>query len=137
MSLDGSPPHRVTVTSPQTKRARGQRASPAARAFREPTEVSDALLRSLIRAQLALSIRMLAVFGTLLLGLPLLFALAPRLGDWKVFGIDLPWIILGVTIYPLLVLLGFLYVRVAERNEREFAELVTGLGLHGVEGLES
>jgi hypothetical protein len=94
-----------------------------------PSTVSDALLGSLIRAQLALAIRVLAVFGTLLLGLPLLFALAPAIGRWKVFGIDLPWVILGVTIYPLLVLLGWLYVRVAERNEREFGELVAGLRL--------
>jgi hypothetical protein len=119
----------VTVTSPETKRAQGLREAPPVRAHDEQANVSDALLRSLIRAQLGLAIRLLAVFGTLLLGLPLLFALAPGLGAWKVFGIDLPWIVLGVTIYPLLVLLGLLYVRIAERNEREFAELVAGLRL--------
>jgi hypothetical protein len=92
--------------------------------LREQTEVGEILLRSLTRAQLALALRIFAVFGCLLMGLPALFALYPRLGHFEVVGIPLPWVVLGVAVYPLLVLLGLLYVRQAERNEREFVEII-------------
>ena len=42
----------------------------------------------------------------------------------RVLGVPLPWLLLGVVVYPFLVLLGWLYVRRAERNERDFADLV-------------
>ena len=41
-----------------------------------------------------------------------------------VAGVPLPWLILGVGVYPVLVLLGWRYVRRAERTERAFARLV-------------
>jgi hypothetical protein len=41
-----------------------------------------------------------------------------------VFGIRLPWVLLGFAAYPFLVAVGWVYVRMAERNERDFAELV-------------
>jgi hypothetical protein len=41
-----------------------------------------------------------------------------------VFGVRLPWLLLGVLAYPFLLLVGWVYVRMAERNERDFAELV-------------
>ena len=37
----------------------------------------------------------------------------------------LGWLLLGVVVYPTLVVLGWAYIRRAERNERDFAELVT------------
>lgn len=39
-------------------------------------------------------------------------------------GIGLPWVLLGVVVFPVFVLAGWFYVRQAERSEREFAELV-------------
>jgi hypothetical protein len=36
----------------------------------------------------------------------------------------LPWVLLAVAVYPFLLLLGWLYVRAAERNERDFTEVV-------------
>jgi len=38
----------------------------------------------------------------------------------------LGWLLLGVLVYPLLVLLGWVYVRRAELNERHFADLMDG-----------
>jgi energy-converting hydrogenase Eha subunit A len=90
----------------------------------EQTEVGEVLLRSLIRAQLTLAARIFAVFGGLLLGLPALFASRPNLASYRLLGVPLPWAILGGGIYPLLVLMGILYVRHAERHEREFTEIV-------------
>jgi hypothetical protein len=90
----------------------------------EQTEVGEVLLRSLARAQLVLAIRIFAVFGCLLLGLPALFASHPDLGRYLVLGIPLPWVVLGGAIYPVLVLMGLLFVRQAERHEREFTDIV-------------
>jgi membrane protein implicated in regulation of membrane protease activity len=81
---------------------------------------------SLLRAQLRLA---LGILGTLLATvglLPLLFHLAPGLGTVHLLGLPLGWLLLGVLVYPLLVLLGWLYVRRAERNERHFADLMGG-----------
>ena len=43
----------------------------------------------------------------------------------NLFGIPLPWLLLGVGVYPVLVLLGWRYIRSAERNERDFADLLS------------
>jgi len=116
---------RVTVMSPATEAARGARArSRAITELAEQTGVGDVLIRSLIRAQLTLALRLLAVFGCVLGGLPALFALAPGVARIEVGGMPLPWLLLGVVSFPLLVLLALVYVRQAERNEREFVELV-------------
>ncbi|HLF40257.1 MAG TPA: hypothetical protein VI854_02165 [Acidimicrobiia bacterium] len=114
---------RVVVRNP---RGRATRRDPqgSISELREQTEVGEVLIRSLIRAQLGLAMRVFAVFGCLLLGLPALFASNPGLAGFRVLGLPLPWVLLGGAVYPLLVLMGLLYVRQAERNEREFIEIV-------------
>jgi hypothetical protein len=115
---------RVAVRNPRgraTGRAPGERALTE---LAEQTEVGEVLLRSLTRAQLMLAIRIFAVFGCLLLGLPALFATHKGLADFRILGLPLPWILLGGAVYPLLVLLGVLYVHHAERNERDFVEFI-------------
>ena len=116
------PGPRVAVRNPRGRAASRQERTLADLA--EQTEVGEVLLRSLTRAQLVLAVRIFAVFGSLLLGLPALFASHPDLGRFLVFGIPLPWVILGGAIYPLLVVMGLLYVRQAERHEREFTDIV-------------
>jgi hypothetical protein len=119
------PGRRVAVTSPHTEAA--QRARPSRRRrdeLADQTELGDVLIRSLIRAQLGLALRVFAVFAAVLGGLPLLFALVPAAGRAEIGGLPAPWLLLGIAAFPLLVLLGLVYVRQAERNEREFAELV-------------
>jgi hypothetical protein len=66
---------------------------------------------------------MAAVFGCLLGGLPLLFAVAPASRSAQVSGVPLPWIVLGALVYPLFVAGGWVYVRLAERNERDFVDI--------------
>ena len=39
-------------------------------------------------------------------------------------GVPLPWLLLGVLVHPWLVVLGWVYVRRAEAQERDFADLV-------------
>jgi hypothetical protein len=116
---------RVAVRNPRGRAtlptAPGERALAE---LKEQTEVGEVLLRSLTRAQLMLAVRIFAVFGFFLLGLPALFATHEGLADSRVLGLPLPWLVLGAAVYPLLVLLGFLYVRQAERNERDFVEFI-------------
>lgn len=90
----------------------------------EQTQVGDALLRGLVRAQLGLALRLAAVVAVGLGSLPLLFAIAPSFAHLRLFGVALPWLLLGVAAYPFLLGVGAVYVQLAARNEREFAELV-------------
>jgi hypothetical protein len=116
---------RVAVRNPRGRAARST--TPGERALaelKEQTEVGEVLLRSLTRAQLMLAVRVFAVFGFFLLGLPALFATYPDLAGFRVLGLPLPWLVLGAAVYPLLVLLALLYVRQAERNERDFVEFI-------------
>lgn len=116
---------RVAVRNPRGRATRPT--APGERALaelKEQTEVGEVLLRSLTRAQLMLAVRIFAVFGFFLLGLPALFATHPGLADYRILGLPLPWVVLGGAVYPLLVLLGLLYIRQAERNERDFVEFI-------------
>ena len=118
------PPRRVAVTSPRTAAARRPPGRTALRALDEQDLVGELLVRSLVRAQLFLALRLLTVLAVLLGGLPLLFALVPASREVQVLGLPLPWLVLGVLVYPALVAGGWLYLRLAERNERDFADLV-------------
>jgi hypothetical protein len=90
----------------------------------EQTQVGEALVKGLVRAQLALGLRLALVVVTGLGALPLLFAVAPGVGAVKVFGIYLPWLLLGVLSFPFLIGVGWAYVRWAERNEQDFIALI-------------
>ena len=90
----------------------------------EQTSVGEALVKGLVRAQLALALRLALVVVTGLGALPLLFAVAPRVGEVKVLGVNLPWVLLGVLAFPFLVGVGWAYVRWAERNEQDFIAVI-------------
>jgi hypothetical protein len=83
---------------------------------------------SLLREQLRLALGVLGTLAVTVGLLPLVFHLAPGLDDVRVVGLPLAWLVLGVLVYPFLVLLGWVYVRRAERNERHFADLMSGEG---------
>ena len=55
----------------------------------------------------------------------MLFALAPGLAHVSVGGLPLPWLLLGILAYPAVLVIAWVYVRAAQRNERHFAELVS------------
>ncbi|MDQ1619556.1 MAG: hypothetical protein QOE19_2125 [Actinomycetota bacterium] len=79
---------------------------------------------SLLRTQLRLAVGICLIFAVLLGGLPLLFAIEPGLADVRVLGVPLPWLLLGVLVHPVLIGGAWFYVRQAERNERDWVELV-------------
>ncbi len=113
-------PQRVVVRRDPT-RATGLR--PVSE-LAERTPVGDAYLRSLIRAQLLLSLRMLVVLVTMLTSVPLLLILWPGLRRATVGGVPIGWFALGFAVYPMLVLLALAFVRRANRTEAEFVDLV-------------
>jgi hypothetical protein len=90
----------------------------------EQTRVGEALVRGLVRAQLALALRLSIVVAVGLGALPLLFAVAPAVGQVTVVGVNLPWVLLGALAYPFLFAVGLAYVRLARRNEQDFVSLV-------------
>ncbi|MFF3867952.1 DUF485 domain-containing protein [Micromonospora sp. NPDC001898] len=106
----------VSRREPDADRARAELA--------QQTRVGEALVRGLVRAQLALALRLSLVVLIGLGGLPLLFAIAPAVGRVTVFGVNLPWLLLGVASFPFLIAVGWAYVRLAERNEQDFTDLV-------------
>jgi len=99
-------------------------ADPARADLAEQTSVGEALVKGLVRAQLALALRLWLVVVTGLGGLPLLFAVAPEVGTVKVLGVNLPWLLLGVLSFPFLFGVGWAYVRWAERNEQDFTAVI-------------
>jgi hypothetical protein len=88
----------------------------------EQTEIGEALIGGLIRAQLGLAVRAGLVMVLVLCSLPVLFRLG-SVGSFVLLGVRLPWLLLGVAVYPVLYGVGRLYVRLAERNEQDFLEL--------------
>ncbi|WP_426563906.1 hypothetical protein ACPPVT_21425 [Angustibacter sp. McL0619] len=118
------PARRVRVTSPLMGAARREPYRPATREIDEQTDLGEVYMRSLLRSQLRLALSVLAALSVLLGGLPLLFAVAPSVADAHLFGLPLPWLLLGVLVYPMLWLAARFYVRQAERNEAEFADVL-------------
>ncbi|OAN41503.1 hypothetical protein [Mycolicibacterium iranicum] len=90
----------------------------------EQTQVGDALVRGLVRAQLGLALRLAAVVVALIGAIPLLNAAFPGLGAVTVFGLRLNWLVLAGLVYPLLYGIGWFYVRLAEQGERDFVGVV-------------
>lgn len=88
------------------------------------TRIGEIYMSSLLRAQLRLAGMVIVTVGVLVAGLPLLFWLVPGLTQIHVLGMPLPWVLLGFAVYPFLLGVGWWYVRAAERNESDFADVV-------------
>ena len=90
----------------------------------QQTETGELLLRNLLRAQLALGLRLGLVAVFVLGALPVLFLVLPQVGSVEIAGVTLPWLVLGFLPYPFMLALAWLYIRTAERNELDFADNV-------------
>jgi hypothetical protein len=120
------PPRRIRIESPRRSAARApvSRTRPVSHDIDEQTHVGEVYMGSLLRTQLRLAVGICLIFAVLLGGLPLLFAIEPGLADVRVLGVPLPWLLLGVLVHPVLIGGAWFYVRQAERNERDWVELV-------------
>lgn len=113
----------MRVTGPARRR------TPAPRTRAAEIDAGTALgavyLSSLLREQRRLAARVLGVLVITVGTVPLLFHLQPQLGDVTVLGVPVAWVALAVAVHPLLWLLGWFYVREAEANEADFADLLS------------
>lgn len=114
---------RVRITSPLTT------ASPHVRRtvqqeIDESTGIGEVYVRSLVRSQLRAALTVITTLMLTLGALPIVFWVLQDLGELSFLGVPLPWIVLAVAVYPGLFLLGWLYVRQADKSERDFVALV-------------
>ena len=117
------PPQRVRVTSSR-RGAAPMHARPVSRDLDEQTELGDVYLDGLMRAQLRLSVAVLALTVAGLAALPVTLSLVPATRTIAVVGVPFPWLVLGVAVYPAAWFLARWYTRQAERIEQDFAEVV-------------
>jgi fatty acid desaturase len=90
----------------------------------EQTSIGEALVRNLVRAQLRVAVGLALLAAVPLLGLPVAFFVFPAFAGTTVFGVRLPWLLVGVLPFPLLFAVGYWYNRSAERHERDFVNMV-------------
>lgn len=117
-----TPPERVRVTAP-TRRPRPARSARAAE-IDQGTDLGAVLVGSLVREQRRLALIVLGCLSLTLGLLPLAFHLFGGLAQARLWGVPLAWLLLAVLAHPLLIGLGWWYVRRAEANERSFTELL-------------
>ncbi|WP_299165393.1 hypothetical protein [uncultured Arthrobacter sp.] len=116
-------PARVRVTAPQFPT--GPAASyPVAREMAEQSDVGELFVRSLIRSQLRLAVVVASGFLVILVGIPVLLSIFPAVNTWTIATVPVPWLLLGLAIYPLVIGCAVLYVRSAGRIEQRFRDLV-------------
>jgi hypothetical protein len=82
------------------------------------------LARSLIRAQLALSLVCLAFALAVTASYPVLCAVLPGLVADRLFGLPLTLLVLGAGIFPVILAIGWFYTWQAGRLERRFITLM-------------
>lgn len=118
-------PARVRVTSPRASAARARRVSIASEIDAQ-TQLGEVYITSLMRSQLRLAIGVAATLVVTFGGLPILFSLVPTARRASVLGVPLPWLLLTVVAFAEIIVLGWAYVRRAERNEADFSDLLDG-----------
>lgn len=94
--------------------------NPAAHAA-EPSRELRRKVRRLIRTQLRLAITLLAWFIGVVFAGNLAFHFSPSLAATRLGGVPLEWLFPVVVVIPLLIFLGWLYVRRATANEHDLA----------------
>jgi hypothetical protein len=115
---------RVAVTHPRTAAARSAQRRGVRRDVADQTPLGVALITSLRRSQLRLAVVVGAALTVVLGGIPLLFLLFPAIGQARVGGLSMGWILLGLLVFPAICGGAWWYVRAAERNESDFVDLV-------------
>jgi hypothetical protein len=119
------PPKRVRVTSPRRDARRRAERRPGQVDLNEQTGLGEVYLTALLRAQLRLSLRVLFAVVLMLGGLPALFLLVPAAARLTVGPIPLPYLVVGILVYPVVLFAARYHMRQAERIERDFAEMIT------------
>lgn len=113
-----SQPARVRVTAPRP----GTESDPP----QPPAESGDPAalyVRSLIRSQRRLAIVCAVAFVVILAAVPVAFGALPWLDDARVGPVPMSWLVLGVGMFPVIIVIAALYERAATRNESRYRSL--------------
>lgn len=121
--MTDEPVTRVRITSPRTLAARSRARRSNAAEIDALTRLGEVYVQSLMRAQLRLAGYVVLLLAASVGLLPVAFRVLP-VDRLHLFGVPLPWLVLGVGVYPLLLVLAWWYVRRAEQNEAAFIDLV-------------
>ena len=90
----------------------------------EQTSWGAHLIRDLIKRQMRTGLALGALVLVLLGALPLAFYFSPTFAGLSLVGVPVPWLLLGLLPFPLLLAVGLWYNRLAERHERDFVDLI-------------
>lgn len=109
-------PQRVRVQAPQD-------AGLTAPAPAPQLSAESFYVRQLIRSQFRLALSVASGLLIMLVGMSAVLAFWPMLSTVTLLLIPLPWWILGVGVYPLIIVAGLLFNRSAARNERRYRSI--------------
>lgn len=112
---------RVVLADPRVRSSAGARARVE---LEEQTSVGKVLVDDLVKHQLRAGVTLALIVVVLLGSLPIAFYVAPGFAGLRVVGVPLAWILLAVLPFPLLLLTALLHNRLAERNERDFVDMI-------------
>ncbi len=121
-SPGGRPAREAVRATPRQPGRRGP--LPGTSDLYERDQYAATLLASLMRAQLGVTLGVLVPAVAVLALYPLLCVLFPAVAEARAGPVPVSLIVLGGGIYPPLVLLGFWYVRRAQRVEQRFVDLL-------------
>jgi hypothetical protein len=82
------------------------------------------LVRSLIRAQLGLSLVCLAFALSVAISFPILYAMLPWLAHTTIAGLPVTLVALGIGIYPVILAIGCFYTFQSRRLESRFVGIM-------------
>lgn len=88
-----------------------------------PDPAAAFYVRSLIRSQLRLALSVALGFLLILIGLAVIVWKWPQIHEIRIATVPLPWLLLGVGVYPLIMLAAALYNRAATRNEARYRSI--------------
>lgn len=122
------PPESPEVALPAPTGARVRVSAPAGTMLnivrRSAPDAADTFyVHSLIRSQLRLAASVALGFLLVLVGLAVMVFTWPQINDIRLATIPLPWWLLGVGVYPLIMLCAFLFNRAAARNEAKYRSI--------------
>jgi hypothetical protein len=92
--------------------------------LRDDTTAGRQLVRSLVRAQLGLSLMCLTFALTVTCSYPVIAAMVPAVSRITVAGVPLTLLVLGFAFYPVFLAVGWFYNRHARQLEARFTSLV-------------
>jgi hypothetical protein len=115
---------RTVVTHPRTVATRVARSPLALPDIEASSGLSELALRSLMRAQLRMGLRYLAVIVGSLVAVPLVLANAKWLAERSLLGVPLPWLFVGVGFFPLLLGVAVSYTRSIARLELAYLNVL-------------